>query len=60
MKKWYLKIGKTASLSVMSIVKMLGNAAICSEWLKLKYGKRLTEASREEIKELIVWINDSK
>ena len=61
LKKWYLhlKTDKTECLGIMRIVKMLGNAAICSERLKLKYGKRITEAGKEEIKELIIWINDS-
>ncbi len=60
-KKWYryLKTDKNESLSVARIVKMLRNISLCSDRFKERFGKRLIKATKEEITELIIEIQDS-
>ncbi len=61
-KKWYLflKTDKTENLSTSRIVKLLGNIVILSDHLKDKTGRRLTEATKADLTNIVIWIDDSE
>lgn len=61
-RKWYLylKIDKNESLGLARIIKLLDNIVRISNRSKEKFGKRLICATKDNIAELIVEIQDRK